>query len=285
MQKKVIEEVNQSVTKGEGRVDAWPVYRNYRFEDDDEDAYVMAELPSKLRAGYRDLSREQQIRAIESHIKSLYAPLADTPGLFIPFARLELSEQAWHGFVETYGTLGPDSHRDSYSHFYREGQRAKWVLALYEAATADSKAEVSVPDVESIADEFDKQGMLRDRSRWVKNTAPTDAADEALKEVDAATKEMLREHTCADFYYRHPGESPLRSYGFRSLLGALWLQFFFMRTSDQGLPRCIGPGCSKVLGPGGEGKKGIYKNKEYCSKACGQRRRNHDRKMLGRSRR
>jgi hypothetical protein len=277
---KAVKAVNQAV-RGGVRVDPWPVYRSYRFEDANDDTYVTVKLPAKLRAeGYRNFPLELQASAIDSYVKPPYFPLAETPELFIIFARLEATKPVWRGFVEKYGTLGPDTRRDSFSRFREEVERAERVLKLYEAATADSKQDVSVPDLRAIANIFHKDGVLQDREGWVEKVAPVCAADEALKEVDAVANDMLRSHTCAYLHRQHPGEPPIPSYSYYSLLGALWLQFFFLRTSHNGLRRCLGPGCNRVLGPGGERGKAMYKNKDHCSKACGQRRRDHDSKML-----
>jgi hypothetical protein len=148
------------------------------------------------------------------------------------------------------------------------------VLRLYEAATAKP-----IPDVKAIAEVFGGDGGLQDPSQWVKKVAPVDAGRWALQEVDLVTRGVLREETFADFYYGGHGEAPLGSWGFRSLLGALWLQFFFVRTSTQEPRQCQARDCNKLLGAGGKGQKGMYSNKRFCSTACAERDRYHRRKL------
>jgi hypothetical protein len=268
------------------RADTWTRYRSYRVDHADGDAYATAELPAEWLIGrWSELAVEQQDRLLfqdplASSQQPLYSPLTDAQDLFLHFAHLEPTEEAWQAFLDKYGTLGPDPRRDVFSRFCEEVQRAGRVLRLYEAATAKP-----VPDVDAIAKIFGDDGMLQDPSRWAKKVAPADAGRWALREVDLVAKDVLRGETFADFYYGDHEDSPLGSWGFRSLLGALWMQFFFLRTSKQEPRRCQARGCSRLLGPADKGEKAMYSNKQFCSRACGERDRYYRRKLARRKNR
>jgi hypothetical protein len=280
--KELTEAVDQSV-RINVLADAWPRYRSYRVDHADGDAYATAELPAERLVGrWSELAEEQQNRLLfqdplASNQQPLYFPLTDAQDLFLHFARQEPTEEAWQAFLNRYGTLGPDPRRDVFSRFCEEVRRAGRVLRLYEAATAKP-----VPDVEAIARIFGEDGMLQDQRQWAKKVAPVDAGRWALREVDLVAKDVLRAETFADFYYGDHGESPLGSWGFRSLLGALWLQFFFLRISKHEPQHCKARDCNKLLGPGDKGEKATYSNKRFCSKACGERDRYHRRKLARR---
>jgi hypothetical protein len=80
------------------------------------------------------------------------------------------------------------------------------------------------------------------------------------------------------------------SWGFRSLLGALWLQFYFLITSKK-TRHCQAPGCSTIIanedpgahlpGGGSKRKKATYSSKLYCSPRCRVRASNHRKTRLG----
>jgi hypothetical protein len=277
MKKKVVKAVEQSVRQGVLAA-TWPRYLEYRMEEyADGDAWADAELPQGLRNDrWSNLSERQRSTILASDPLAsgqgrLYSPLADAQDLFIEFASLEPTKEAWKSFLRRYGTLGPDPRRDLFSRFVEEVQRAKRVLKLYEAATAEPA------HVKAIAGVWG-EGTLQDPSRWAERTTPPEASRLALKEVDAVTRRMLAAETFSDLYYSSHGEQPLLSYGFRSLLGAMWLQFAFVRTSIREPRRCAAEDCPKLLAAGGEGKKRMYRNKSYCSKACGERQRDRDRR-------
>ena len=257
----------------------WPRFpEEYQVERYDGEVWATTELTAHSReARWTGLSEEQRERALESDPTASgqgrsSSPLTDTPDLFIRFARLEPTEEAWRSFLPRYGALGPDPRRDRFSRFIEEVRRAKRVLKLYEAATAKPA------NVKAVADIFDKDGVLQDPELWAKRTAPPQASRVALREVDAVIREMLKAETFAELHYVSHGEQPLPSWGFHSLLGAIWLEFFFARTSIREPRRCAAEDCSNALTAGGKGKKALYKNKDYCSKACGERQRDHDRK-------
>jgi hypothetical protein len=277
--KKFIDGVEQSERQGVLAA-TWPRYpEEYHVERyADGEVWATAELPAHWReARWAGLSEEQRERALKSDPTApgqvrLYSPLTDAQDLFIRFARLEPTEEAWRSFLPRYGALGPDPQRDRFSRFVEEVRRAKRVLKLYEAATAEPA------DVNAIANIFGEDGVLQDPDLWTKRTTPPEASRLALKEVDAVIREMLKAETFADLHYGTYEEQPVLSWGFHSLLGAIWLQFSFARTLIREPRRCRAEDCFNLLPASPGAKKAVYKNKDYCSKACGERQRYRDRR-------
>jgi hypothetical protein len=267
----LIEGVEQSARQGVLAA-TWPRYVDYRVERHaDGEVWAVAEHPAHWReARWAGLSEQQRERALEfdptvSGQARLYSPLTDAQDLFIRFARLEPTVEEWRSFLLRYGALGPDPQRDRYSRFVQEVRRAKRVLKLYQAAKAEPA------DVNAIASIFGEDSVLRDPDRWAKGTSPPEASRLALKEVDAVIKEMLKAETFADLYCGNHEEQPLPSWGAHSLLGSIWLEFFFARTSIREPRRCEAEDCYSLLTASPGAKKGAYKNKRFCSKACSER--------------
>jgi hypothetical protein len=92
---------------------------------------------------------------------------------------------------------------------------------------------------------------------------------------------------CYPTIYRE-GDEYVRGWGFRSLLGAMYLQMQWLMTSEE-VRRCKGPNCFKIItfepgepytGPGLErNMRGKYKtriDKEFCSTNCRVKWRYHN---------
>jgi hypothetical protein len=268
---KLIEGVEQSARQGVLAA-TWPRYVDYRVERHaDGEVWAVAEHPAHWREGrWVGLTEEQKDRAIASDSLAsyqgrLYFPLADTPDLFIRFARLEPTEEEWQSFLRRYGALGQDPRRDRFSRFVEEVRQAKRVLKLYEAATAEPA------EVNPIASIFGEDGVLLNSDQWAKRTSPPEASRLALKEVDVVIREMLRAETFADLRYEAREEQPLLSLAVRSLLGCIWIQFAFARTLVREPRRCEAEDCYNLLAASPGAKKAVYKNKRFCSKACSER--------------
>lgn len=82
------------------------------------------------------------------------------------------------------------------------------------------------------------------------------------------------------------------AYGFRSLLGAMYLQMYWLMTSKGNVRRCKGPGCRRVITfDQPEQPRGLWKkndrsrgyrtrvDKVFCSQACKQRDYDHRKKQ------
>jgi hypothetical protein len=102
--------------------------------------------------------------------------------------------------------------------------------------------------------------------------------------VDVAIREKLEKECVVRFDPNMDGTAVL-SYGFRSLLGAMYLQIAFLRSGKTVARVCQGPGCNRTIAiskPETEEEKAkrlargerkvskTYDNKVYHSKACKQ---------------
>jgi hypothetical protein len=104
----------------------------------------------------------------------------------------------------------------------------------------------------------------------------------ALHEVAMAVYERIAGHSYPDFYQTTQGNF-VRSWAFRNLLGAMWLQMYFLLTgADQ--TRCDNWECNRVIAmenpvpaehPGsGKNVRGKYKtraDRRFCAKSCANR--------------
>jgi hypothetical protein len=255
------------------RADIWLVYPHYKPSHPEGEAYAVASFPARAK-------RRKQVRA--------YAPLADTPDLFLKFARLadqEITRDVWLGWLHRYGVLGLERYGKSYnrawmegggsekfSRFREEAQTANGVLRLYEAATAPDG-----PDVAVIAE------FIPERRRLYHTQTAEWAWWWALQEVGEAVQKKLMTECFPQLYLWKDGNFA-RAWGFGSLLGAMYLQMKFLMTSSE-TRRCKARDCERIIiyrQP--ESPPGIKKNdrsggyrprsdKEFCNDACSARER------------
>jgi hypothetical protein len=199
-----------------------------------------------------------------------YAPLRDEPDLFVKFASLasrdpgtrDGREEIMREWITTYGVLGlvresasPDTRserRENLWLFWEEVHRAARRMELYEAATGRGRAL--------------KRSGLPGKTLAEKRKS---AAQSLAEEVQT----ILRRDCFPKLYHlelKDIGETAgfTLSWGFRSLLGAMYLQLAWRITSRQ----CEAPGCNKIIG------LHERKDKLTCSPACKERRRQHRRK-------
>jgi hypothetical protein len=220
-----------------------------------------------------------------------YWPLVKHPDLFLKFARLadedkldnaateeELdtdknaaSAKEW---AETYGVLGlatvekhgargPSTRggkEETVAAFAREAWRANGALRLYEAATAEKL------DVDLIA------SYMHPRWRTLLTRTPTRAWAWALEAVASETQEKIADHAFPALY----GEVDefVQGWSFKNLLGAMWLQMFWLLTATKTPRRCLD--CGEIIPPEqpnqpqGSKKRGRKKGK-FCNKECSDR--------------
>ncbi len=276
----------------------WPVYEDYDIvEQEDGLAYVRA-VP---RPG------EQEARAA-----SYYYPLVDTPHLFLDFARIVESRDpglAMMQWVHTHGLLGlahedrgffvemmpevviPPSQYDprggpgeTVAALWYEAEVSNEILVLYEAALnrdAEKLDHVLHPEEE------DQERRERVPYRTEKKGA--DDADRTNRLIGLAMGQIweyvggpLRDYAYPKIGYR--GEMPadlsllsmdriMPSWGVRSLLGAMYLQFYWLLTSAGNLSRC--KNCGRIISfappiPGKSADRKPRKDKEFCSRRCRQ---------------
>ena len=210
-----------------------------------------------------------------------YAPLTDTPDLLRRFADLsdgEITQDVWKGWIADYGTLGLQKGvklyrggpAESFSAFVQEASGAADLLRLYEAA-ADPTAVDEAYIEQYLFPEEEPEGVSA-------------ARDAALFWVDDAIRKKLDKECAVQFDPNTDGTAVL-SYGYRNLLGAMYLQMAFLRGGETAARVCQGPGCNRTIDLGapeteveyarrrarGERKASkTYDNKKYHSKACKQ---------------
>jgi hypothetical protein len=229
---------------------------------------------------------------------SSYEPLVDTPDLFLKFARLHGADDAvgaMVGWVRAYGALGhgerpyqPGSPQQ-YRQFWDAVDEAASVLAKYEAVLNDDEDKA-----ESLC--LEKFPFGGSAGRLVKNLRdiPPDLALEIVTETTAETVEKA----CDGDYLRYALETAteaveymVRNYcvpslrvedgsrdasgvtagwDFKSLLGAMYLQMYWLMASGSELARCEYCGLLLSLArPNPEGRK-RRSDRRFCGDACRQ---------------
>lgn len=277
----------------------WPVYRGVEIEDSGDDVFVYAPRDAPEPTSSRGVQaihtawmREDLNRA------RVYAPLRDTPDLFLTFASLgrkdierEKAVEVMLDWIKSYGVLGLDDgdHRaESFTGFSRAVRYAARCLELYEAATAEEGVRDD-PDIETL-DRYGADGETpKEKREW------------ALEEVSRIVGKRVEEW-CYPQLYRLVNNEVGRTvrfeqgWGFRSLLGAMYLQMMWLITEGGDSPRCKGPGCNRIVrigkyrpgdrrhvkefeqrgGGGRPPRYKIRKDKEFCSRNCKQKWRYHN---------
>jgi hypothetical protein len=208
----------------------------------------------------------------QTNASTTYAPLAGPGGLFFKFARLgdyheldpasrpeeldtDKNAQAAYNWVDQWGVLGLTTgewegrlyastvggKEDTVVRFAEEAWAANAVLRLYEAATREEGG----PDVEAIL-EIMEYGGVGPRSRFFLTSTPESARDWALVTAAEQTQERVARY-CFPALYRRPGHNHFgQAVAFSNLLGALWLEMFWILLSDK-TRRCRYPECNRIV--------------------------------------
>jgi hypothetical protein len=274
----------------------WHVYEDYELvEEEDALPYLRASIPK----GYEWPKR----------VKS-YNPLVDTPRLFLDFARIAERKnpaKALSQWIAQYGLLGfansnpqwfpegfpevtvpPRQYDDrggpgeTLDAVWNEVYTTNEGLALYEAVlNRDSHTLESL----LLPSEEDPDWLER---RWR-------SVNERMRETDCARIDVLIDQALAQVWeyvmalavFAYPAISPTgslnqqplltldrlnASWGVRNLLGAMYLQFFWLVTSAGELARC--KYCGRIISyappmPESEKRK-PRKDKEFCDSRCRQ---------------
>jgi hypothetical protein len=221
-----------------------------------------------------------------------YVPLREEPELFLKFVRLaeqEMDRNTWLNWVNRYGTLGlgrvepykPHAQGgpgETYARFVEESKAGNTALRLFEAATAPYG-----PNTEAIS------SRVPDRYRAYVMANADRARNWALKEAAVLCQYRLKTECYPQLY--GTTDTFERSWDFRSLLGAMWLQFFWLLTATGGVRRCQAPGCTNVIsfeGPVAPPDRTVHNDRSHgyrkrrdaktCSDACRQRLHYHNKK-------
>jgi hypothetical protein len=265
----------------------WPVFEEYleeHVETEDGridillDAVVKPVRMSRPRGMPADMrgvkTGENWHDAEKRSVKWYIAPITQHKDLFLKFARyipsrpVEMEEalklvRAW---VSEYGVLGlagvdDDSlhpgRRESVRGFWKAASDAEMILDLYEAAIP-KKPDHRLSEV-----------LMRWEPGQGWNRFSVDVQREyALKYVGDKVCRVLKSE-CYPLIYREVNKAKKTQgftydFGFRSLLGAMYLQMMLLLTDANNVRQCQRPGCYRTISPGSR------KDKIYCSEACKQ---------------
>lgn len=242
-----------------------------------------------------DPSAPRYVRArpspLEQEEVELYAPLVDRPGLFLEFARLadddgldedldsEKNAQAVLKWARSFGVLGltraegdlkADTRGgagDTVEAFAREAWHAHGALRIYEAATAPDG-----PDLEILRSyDASAYGFFSE--------TPARAQEWALRVV-ASTVQAKVAAGAHPALYAKPRGGYAQGWDFSNLLGAMWLQKFWLLSTDPNQQRRC-KWCNRVIafrqpeqpmsGTKPNNRSGGYKtrvDKQFCSDRC-----------------
>jgi hypothetical protein len=258
---------------------AWPVYKDFEIEDKDGEVYVYAPFHSPEAPEARSVI--YPFPPQDLNLRRMYAPLREEPHLFLKFVSLRRKGPLPHNealevvldWVRHYGVLGSEGvdyfevpgrkqwgtgRRESLSGFVEAVREAARCLDLYEAAKALGATAVDALD------------RYRIPGRTVE-----ERQELALKEAGDIVGKYL-ESECYPMFYREFQRETERTvgfsqgWGFRSLLGAMYLQMMWLMTEGKDVRSCKRPGCPNLI---------TYdrsrKDKEFCTKNCKEKWRYH----------
>ena len=186
-----------------------------------------------------------------------YQPFAERPHLFLTFARLadeEITRDRWIDWICRYGVLGLQRQDPRLKHggwkggpaetlsaFEAEACAANETLKLYEAASNPEG-----PDVDYIKMFGESKGMTFEDTS-VRHPLNAGAFRRgAMYLVRASVRRMLREECYAEFDVTKDGTFGL-SFGYHSLLGALYLQLAYLVRNTTATRYCLAPKCNKII--------------------------------------
>jgi hypothetical protein len=225
----------------------------------------------KLRDGRKERSYSGEWFFKDDNSRGMYAPLRDEPDLFVKFAKLASKDPGTRDgryeimleWIKKYGVLGlvaegnsefgvRSERQENLLLFWSEVHQAARCMALYEAATGP--------------------GRVLKRSGLPGKTL-AEKRESAVRRLGDKVNFILERDCYPKLYYgmrEETGEMAgvALSWGFRSLLGAMYLQLAWRIKSRQ----CEAPGCNNIIG------LHERRDKYTCSKACKERRRQHRRK-------
>jgi hypothetical protein len=296
----------EKATKNEQLTGAWPIYRDFEVIEEEGRLYIHAPLrpPERPEEGQPDLNLDR-----------IYSPLRDVPDLFLRFAslmptRLNSEEDLLDRMLEwakSYGVLGshaqtgfgppddpktldyPKQHErvQSFLEFWRASQVAAGCLSLYQAATANQ----GLGDEDELSKVLSKQDRRNNRKNksldqqreWALMRAQSIVDFHITEECYPVLSRQFRRTT--NNTYETAGF--LQGWGFRSLLGAMYLQMMWLMTAASNVKWCEGPNCIKIitfdppespvsLEKGARGKYRTRSDKKFCSKNCKEKWRYHN---------
>jgi hypothetical protein len=259
----------------------WTAYRDFDVEKTEHNVYLRAKWrdpglprPRKLLDGTEAQSYSGEWAFKDDNVARVYAPLREEPDLFLRFASLAEQDpgiedrdgrlEITMNWIKTYGVLGlvyenghkhelvygrRSDRRENLLLFWNEVHRAAGCITAFRAGTAPAR-------------------MLKQSNIWGKTTVEK---RKSAAELLASQLNSKLQHECyPKLYYgvlRETGEPADvgLSWGFRSLLGAMYLQLAWRIKSRQ----CEAPGCNEII------DLHAPSSTKTCSKNCKERRRYH----------
>jgi hypothetical protein len=164
---------------------------------------------------------------------------------------------------------------DSLLGFNHEARMANAVLRLYEAATDPNG--VDVEGIKRYEELLSTKAVLREYGHRMDTSAGLRGA--ALSWIAGTVRWKVAEDCYPELY--QVADAFRSGYGFKSLIGAMYLQMMWLMTATGEIRLCKGPGCNKVIAfeppeppknPGlrknARGRYRTRKDKLFCSPNC-----------------
>ncbi len=252
---------------------SWQVFRHYRVtERTKTNAHLYAPwhdpgLP-RFKGGVQKYSGEWLIK--DDNAGRGYAPLREEPDLFLKFAALAANDpgaedmegriESTRKWIKTYGVLGlvleDDSIHDQRS--VREENLLLFWNEVHAAARCWKAFQAASGPVRAL------------KNSYLPGNTVSEKRISAAELLSVQLGHRLQRECYPKLYYEalvvsgEPANVGI-SWGFRSLLGAMYLQLAWRIKSRQ----CSAPGCANVIG--------LHErsDKETCSRRCKQRRKDY----------
>ncbi len=266
---------------------------SYLFVCEDYEVHVLQELaeddsfPYCIKPKYSH--REEKWRG--------YQPLEDCPDLFLKFARLHEQERSIDtalNWVRRYGLLGIErpiykllharpgekvgfgEEQDNLGEFFEEVERSAAILTMYEAVLNRDTAAVERAVFEEFSmlleahwDEYWSSGMGY-YCGGVLGFALSTAAFEVGR--------MVGRYSYPSFTIRSGVAKPSNAeteWSFTSLLGAMYLQMYWLIAAGEDVTRCRYCGRVISLASPAPNTRKTRQDKKFCDDACRQRHHYH----------
>ena len=317
-------EALQKAVKDEAQVREWPVYKNYEIIEEDGETFVVAPVsppwfiesePEEESVAQKGETKDRRGQTFTlgdnlQDVISRYAPLA-VPELveLAELAEKEITPEDVLGWAQVYGLLGIQRYaivnnegmsawlrwnqgrKESVLRFAEAAREVRACLRIYEALTSEEEV-----DLEALLPLAEFLPVNKIERLWRKRPG---MKRELLHRAVGITTQILLERHCL------PQMSILKrgggltgkfalSWGFKNLLGAIWLQMaWLLEAESERVRRCKLPGCLRVIHfESGEpaadphlrkNVRGKYKtrvDREFC-KGRGCKQKYHYRKKAG----
>ena len=279
-----VERAVSEAVKEELRDLTWPVYKQYEIVEEHSEVFVVA--PNSLDSFKESKPKGKQAfaksrvkgywwrmfegSAPAEDVQTIYQPLR-TPELVLDLAELaegEITPKAVLGWAETYGLLGLPGEdvvtatgpvgvglrhsgagrKESVGRFAEVAQEVRACLRIYEAVTAG--VDLDLDRIDHLADLLPREAfrLVGSRERHAGKERPW-----LFAVLGRMVQMRLHEHCSPHFstYVRDDGSATGRfalSWGFKGLLGALWLHVaWLLEAEGNRVRRCKLPDCLRVI--------------------------------------